>query len=199
MLKILFIGALLGILLYFSFRRLKRSFNSASARKNRPGYIALEADSADTKRAIRSTAVTVGTGVILLLVILLLGLKIKILLILLPIALYLVAQIFLLANQMNTIRKRKVWFNPQTSDLWIEDAAQGNYSVNIYRDITAVRSVGAIQQNRDVFFGYHELITSQGSIRLPSLLSENRQNNFFFDTLRDGFDIKPHRSLFPLL
>ncbi len=199
MLKILFIGALLGMLLYFSFSRLKRSFGTASIKKIRPGYISIEADPIDTKRAIRSTALTVGTGGILLLIILLLGLKIKILLILLPIALYLICQIFLLANHMNAIRKRKVWFNPQTSDLWIEDSAQGNYSVNIYRDITAVKSIGAIQQNRDVFFGYHELMTTKGSIRLSSLLSENRQNNFFFDTLRDGFDVKPHRSLFPLL
>ncbi|MCL7987528.1 hypothetical protein M8998_06220 [Sphingobacterium sp. lm-10] len=199
MFKILIIGALLGILLYYSFRRLKRSFGLASVKKSRPGYIALEVDSADTKRAIRSTAVTVGTGGILLLIILLLGLKIKILLILLPIALYLIGQIFLLANQMNAIRRQKVWFNPQTSDLWIEDATNGNYSVNVYRDITAVKTVGAIQQNRDVFFGYYELITTNGFIRLPSLLSENRQNTFFFDTLRDGFDIKPHRALFPLL
>lgn len=199
MLKILIIGALLGILLYYSFRRLKRSFGLASVKKSRPGYIALEVDPADTKRAIRSTAITVGTGAILLLIILLLGLKIKILLILLPIALYLIGQIFMLANQMNAIRRQKVWFNPQTSDLWIEDTTQGNYSVNIYRDVTAVRTVGAIQQNRDVFFGYHELITTGGPLRLPSLLSENRQNTFFFDTLRDGFDIRPHRSLFPLL
>lgn len=199
MLKILIIGALLGILLYYSFRRLKHSFGLASVKKSRPGYIALEVDPADTKRAIRSTALTVGTGAILFLIILLVGLKIKILLILLPIALYLIGQIFLLANQMNATRSRKVWFNPQTSDLWIEDVSQGNYSLNIYRDITAVKTVGAIQQNRDVFFGYHELLTTKGSLRLPSLLSENRQNNFFFDTLRDGFDIKPHRSLFPLL
>ncbi len=199
MLKILIIGAVLGVLLFYSFRRLKQSFSVDSSRKLKSGFIQLDADSGDTNRAIRSTMMTVATGLILLVITLLLGMKIKILFILLPIACYLIGQVFLLANHLNALRKNHVWFNPETSTLWMEPIGEPAFTLNIYQDVKKVDLVIAVQQNRSVLFGYYNLHTKNGSIKLPSLLAENAGNNFFFNTLREGFEIKSTRSLFPLL
>lgn len=197
--KFIIIAILIGTLVFFIARRLMNTSLFAPKRFDRPGFIPIEADNTIVNRTIKTTLGSVGIGFLLLLIVLFLGMKIKILFFLLPISFYLMGQLFLLANHINHTKKQQVWFNPKTNDIFIENKKQGSTTVNLYRDIREVREIKSLQKNRDILFGYIKLITDVGDVHIPFLYRENRYNNFFFDSLRQDFDVKSTSVFFPFI
>lgn len=199
MLKFLLIAVLLGILVFFITRRLMNTSLFAPRRFERPGFIAIEADTAILNRTIKITLGSVGIGILLLFATLLLGMKIKILFFLLPISFYLLGHLFLLANHINSLKRQQIWFNPKTNDLLIEHKKKGSTIVNLYRHVREVAEIKAIQKNRGILFGYYRLQTNMGNIHIPFLLRENKYNSFFFEALQNDFNMRSTSVFFPFI
>lgn len=195
--KFLLIAILIGVLVFIIARRLMSTSLFAPKRFDRPGFIPIEADNTITNRIIKTTLGSVGIGFLLLLIVLFLGMKIKILFILLPISFYLMGQLFLLANHINHIKKQQIWFNPKTNDILIENKKQGSTIINLYRDVREVREIKSLQKNRGILFGYVKLVADVGDVHIPFLYRENTYNNFFFDSLRNDFDVKSSAVFYP--
>lgn len=199
MTKILIIALLVGLLLFFIVRKLFRFSSGQSRSLERSGFRQVVADPITVQEAIKSSALTALTGFVLLLVILFLGIKIKILFILLPISIYLISQLFLVANHISSIRKMKIWYNPNFQDvsLQLKDGRMVNF--NLYRDIEKVERINAVQRNKKLLMGVYRFSGSRVEFGLSCLLLENPENRFFFEDIDGAFQPKVSTGLFPLV
>lgn len=197
MIKLLFIAILIGTLLYFVGRRLfnfgRKPGNSLPPR----GYIHLSVDNRVTNQVIQSSILTVCTGFILFLLILFLGMKVHILLILLPVSLYLMGQLFLVANHLASTRKVAIWYNPMTKGMRLQTKDGRIFDLNLYTDIDKVVKINAVQRNRKVLLGVYELTGSRMQFRISNLLTDNPKNEPFFQDVEQHFDPKVSTHLFP--
>jgi len=201
MFKFILIAALVGFLLYILYNRFVKPSIHRSAGKTikTNGYQLIEATNHTIAKTANMTLTSVVIGFILFIIVLLLAIKIKILLILLPISLYLIGQLFLLSNHVKHTKKQQLWFNTETSNVFLEMVDEENLNFNLLRDVIAVKEVKSVQKTRGLLYGYYILDLSNQQIKLPYLLAENHANNYFFDTLRSNFKIEVESKLFPII
>lgn len=199
MTKVLVIVVLVGLLLFFIVGRLFRFASGQSRSLEQSGFRQIAVDPAVLHHAIRSSVLTGLTGFVLLLVVLFLGMKIKILFILLPISLYLISQLFLIANHISSLRKVKVWYNPNSQDvrLQLEDGRVVDF--NLFSDVEKVSRINAVQKNRKILMGIYTFSGPRFEFGLSCLLLESSGNKFFFDDIERFFKPRISTHLFPLV
>ncbi|ERJ57553.1 hypothetical protein [Sphingobacterium paucimobilis] len=197
--KIIIIGILLAVLIYFTLRRLNFfNFNKPSQRINSSRIIEVTAPTQLLKRGLKRTLYTVGSGLVLLILIVALAAKFKIALIMLPISIYLIAQFFVLNNHVKTIRDQQIHYDSETQDVHIEWINGKSLEFNLLKDVTELKEVRAVQKNNGLHMGYYQLSTNTKVIYLPYLLQENPVNKPFFDKLQ-LFNRSIETKLFPII
>jgi len=201
--KILWIVALVGLLIYYIGRRLFMGISRATSVSvsGRRGFQLVDTHSALMGRVTRNTFSTVGFGIALLFVILILGFKIKIILIALPLSFYLIGQFFVYNNQLRLTKDQKLYFDAVNNDVCLARLHGGDLYFNLLNDVAHVVEVKSVQMNRGVLFGYYKIQLKGGQmVAISHLLSqnENRVNSQFFERLQEHFKAKVETKLFPM-
>lgn len=183
--KIVIIGILLAVLIYFILRRLN-FFNLSKVEQipYAPRATEIGMPTHLLKRGLKRILYTVGTGMILLLIILLIAAKFKIALIMLPVSLYLIGQFFVFNNHIKTIRNQKIQYDPETQETRIEWVDGSSLKFNLQTDIKELKEVQAVQKNNGILMGYYQVSVGTKVIFLPYLLLENPTNKPFFEKLQ---------------
>ncbi len=199
--KILLIVILLAVLLYFLSRRIMmRSKTSTGVqRSNKQGYYLIDLPAQVAGKAIKSTMYSAGIGAVLLVITVLLAIKIKILFFLLPISFYLIGQLFLLNNHMKYAKNQRIWYNPQSKDVWVEWLSGNQVHFKLDSDLKTLKAVKAVQKNQGMLYGYYELGLAEGAIFIPFLMEESQLNQRFFQDLKLQANASSKSSLFPMI
>ncbi|MVZ61526.1 hypothetical protein [Sphingobacterium humi] len=199
--KILLIVILLAVLLYFLSRRIMmRSKTSTGVqRSNKQGYYLIDLPAQVAGKAIKSTMYSAGIGAVLLVITVLLAIKIKILFFLLPISFYLIGQLFLLNNHMKYAKNQRIWYNPQSKDVWVEWLSGNQVHFKLDSDLKSLKAVKAVQKNQGMLYGYYELGLAEGAIFIPFLMEESQLNQRFFQDLKLQANASSKSSLFPMI
>lgn len=199
--KILLIVILLAVLLYFLSRRIMmRSKTSTGVqRSNKQGYYLIDLPAQVAGKAIKSTMYSAGIGAVLLVITVLLAIKIKILFFLLPISFYLIGQLFLLNNHMKYAKNQRIWYNPQSKDVWVEWLSGNQVHFKLNSDLKTLKAVKAVQKNQGMLYGYYELGLAEGAIFIPFLMEESQLNQRFFQDLKLQANASSKSSLFPMI
>ena len=200
--KPLFIVVLLSFLIYLISKRLTHN----SSTTNRPDqrfrhYTRLDHSAALLNKATKSTIRTVGIGFLLLLSIIVLGIKIKILWIALPLALYLIGQLFVYLDQLKYLKDQQIYYNKENAAVWVDYINKPALSFNMQQDLLKVSEIRAIQKNGDILFGYYKLQLKTGEIIIISTMlaqSEELNTQQFFQALQQAFNIPVEPRLFPI-
>lgn len=197
--KIVIIGILLAVLIYFILRRL--NFFNFSKTEQIPSSSRVTEIGMPThllKQGLKRVLYTVGTGMILLFIILLIAAKFKIALIMLPISLYLIAQFFVFNNHIKTIRNQKIHYDSETQETHIEWLDGSSLKFNLLKDIKELKEVQAVQKNNGMLLGYYQISIGTKIVFLPYLLLENPRNKIFFDKLQ-SLSRPSETKLFPII
>lgn len=202
--KILWIVALVGLLLYYVGRRLFMGISRATSVtvSGRRGFQLVDTHSALMGRVTKNTFTTVGFGIALLFVILILGFKIKIIFIALPLSFYLIGQFFVYTNQLRLTKDQKLYFDATNNQVCLARLGGDDLYFNLLQDVVRVVEVKSVQMNRGILFGYYNIQLKGGqTIALSHLLSqnENRVNILFFERLNEHFKTKVQTKLFPIV
>ncbi|KGE13201.1 hypothetical protein [Sphingobacterium deserti] len=201
--RILLLVILVAILMYYISRRffMKGPTTSIMKPTQQHNLQLVDSDTQVIAKAAKSTLVTVGIGIILFFVILLIGFKIKILWIALPLALYLIGQLFVYSNHLKAIRKYRMYYDPEQADVLVYNAAGESMHFNLLRDVQSVSEVKSVQANKGTLFGYYKLRTSKGELVIPYLVEQHGAsiNRQFFDALNQNFKIEVETKLFPII
>ena len=201
--KILWIVALVGLLIYYIGRRLFMGVSQATSVtvSGRRGFQLVDTHSALMGRVTRSTFTTVGIGIALLFVILILAFKVKIILIALPLSFYLIGQFFVYNNQLRLTKDQKLYFDATNNQVCLARLRADDLYFNLHHDVLRVAEVNSVQTNRGVLFGYYTLQLKSGETIAISLLlaqNDNRINTLFFERLKEQGKVKVHMKLFPM-
>lgn len=198
--KILLIAILITALIYLISRRIiKKGRSNAVLKSDKQGFYLLQTESNLLGRTIKNTFISAGVGLILFLIILFLAMKVKILLFLLPISIYLMGQLLLLNNQLKYLKDQRIWYQSKNHTVIVEWLNGKHYHFNLLEDVRQVKRVQAIQRNKQVMFGYYELILDVGTLPLPLLLADSPSNAAFFKTLDAHYPLNQKTALFPLI
>ncbi|PRD56336.1 hypothetical protein [Sphingobacterium gobiense] len=202
--KIFLIIALVGVLAYLIARRfmLTSKSNASIVRTHQhQRFVVIDTSPQLISRVTKSTLRTVGIGFLLLLIALVLGMKIKILWILMPLALYLIGQIFVYTNHVKSTKDQRIYFNPTTYEVLVDHLKDQPLSFNLMSDIVSISEIKSVQKNRDTLFGYYKLRLKQGTVVIPYLIeqNENSVNKLFFSYLNENFKIEVESKLFPII
>ncbi|HMR20214.1 MAG TPA: hypothetical protein PKA53_13005 [Sphingobacterium sp.] len=183
MFKILFIGALLAILVFFIVRRLGFFGTTTSMTYlQTDDWIEIRLDNRTLKQAVKKTLFSVLIGFVLLIVVLVIAAKFRIALFMLPISFYLIGQYFILINQIKTLKKQQMYFHRHTQQVKI-NSDEGNISFNLRTDVVKLKEVKSVQKNNGLLLGYYKILTTHYKVVIPFILQENLQNKPFFDEL----------------
>ncbi|NGM61887.1 hypothetical protein G5B30_08160 [Sphingobacterium sp. SGG-5] len=197
--KIIIIGVLLAVLVYYIFRRLNFFSASIEEKRVRPNQILLLAVSTQVlKRSLRAVLYSVGTGILLLFIIFLIAAKFKIALIILPVCLYLIGQFFVFNNHANAVKGQNIRYDTNTDNISIENLKGELIRFNLLQDVSEVKEVRAVQKNNGLLLGYYKLRIGTKQIYIPYLLQDDPQNKLFFDKLQ-LFDKELETKLFPII
>lgn len=200
MFKILFIGGLIAVLIFFIVRRLGMLGKSSRATTYLPAsdWIEIGLDNRSMRKVVKLTMTTVFIGFVLLIIILLITAKFRLALIMLPISFYLIGQYFVLMNQLKAFRGQQILFNPHTQDCNVRASAGDDHVFNLQSGELNVRTVNAIQKNNGILFGYYIIITSGKELIMPFILNQNINNNPFFSKL-ESLSKNRVSKLFPII
>ncbi|WP_164122101.1 MULTISPECIES: hypothetical protein [Sphingobacterium] len=197
--KIIIIGILLAVLIYFILCRLNFfNFGKVQEIPLSPGVTEIGIPTPLLKRGLKRVLYTVGTGMILLCIILLIAAKFKIALIMLPISLYLIGQFFVFNNHVKTIRNQKINYDSESQVIYIEWLDGSSIKFNLLTDIKKLSEVQAVQKNNGMLLGYYQIAIGTKMIFLPYLLLENPKNKLFFDKLK-SLSRQSETKLFPII
>lgn len=200
MFKILFIGGLIAVLIFFIVRRLGMLGKSSRATTYIPAsdWIEIGLDNRSMRKVVKLTMTTVFIGFVLLIIILLITAKFRLALIMLPISFYLIGQYFVLMNQLKAFRSQQILFNPHTQDCKVRASAGDDHVFNLQSGELNVRAVNAIQKNNGILFGYYIIIVSGKELVIPFVLNQNINNNPFFSKL-ESLSKNRVSKLFPII
>src|SRR5690606_36587807 len=170
---------------------------------NRQGFLLIHTSPQVLGRVTKSTLWTVGTGFILFLLILVLGLKIKIFWIALPLSFYLIAQLFVYTNHVKTVKNQRIYFDPQTSEVYVErlPGIGMDLHFNLLRDVIEITEVRSVQKNRGTLYGYYRLRLKNDILIIPYLVEQHDHsgNKAFFASINNNFKIEVEIKLFPII
>lgn len=201
--KFLLIAALVGLLFYLFFRRffMSKDAQSIVRYQGKKDFILVDTNRKLIGNAMQSTLWTVGIGFFIFLIVLILGMKIKILWIALPLALYLIGQLFVYTNHVKFTRDQRIYFNPLNQMVLVDFLKGPSLSFHMLTDVLKVTEVKAVQKNRNIIYGYYKLSLKQGQLIVPYLVEQNDspQNKQFFQLLNKNYPITVERRLFPII
>lgn len=198
--KILILGVLLAVLLFFIARRFN-FFISKNINQNinkNSTVIELDVPTYILKGILKKTMLTIGSGILLLLITIVIASKFKIALIMLPVSLYLIGQFFLFNNHLKAVKKQRILYNTQSNEVSVEYTSGKKLKFNLLSDIKEIREFRSVQKNNGILLGYYELFTAQDKIVIPYLIAENLQTKLFFDKLQ-LFKREIETRLFPII
>lgn len=197
--KLIVIGILLAVLIYYIIRRLNifsAAVEDRRVQSNQP--LVLTVSPSVLKRSLKAVLYSVGTGMVLLFIILLIAAKFKIALIMLPVCFYLIGQFFVFNNHANTVKQQKLQYDGNTHDVSIKNIKGETIRFNLLKDVTALKEVRSVQKNNGLLMGYYCLHVGNNRIFIPYLLQDMPQNKPFFDKLQ-LFNRELETKLFPII
>jgi len=182
--KVIVIGALLAVLIFFIIRRLGFMSSSTTSYIQSSEWMELRLDNATLKRIVKQVLLSVGIGFIIFILILLVASKFRIALILLPISFYLIGQYFILINHIKASRKHKLFFHKDLNEVKVHTKGKEDVHFQLDKDMVQLSEVQAVQKNSGLLLGYYEIRVGRAKVYISYLQKENRQNRLFFDRLQ---------------
>ncbi len=198
MFKVIFIGALLAVLIFFIIRRLGFIGGRPQTYLQTSEWLELRLDNATLKKVVKQTLFSVGIGFVLLILVLVIAAKFKIALILIPISLYLIGQYFILINHINATKKYQIFFHRNSNAIKVRSKGEEYMNFSLHDEAWSLKEVKAVQKNNGLLIGYYELRLGRSKVYISSLLEENVQNKAFFEKLRQ-FPREIESKLFPVI
>lgn len=118
-----------------------------------------------------------------------------------PLALYLIGQLFVYTNHVKSTKDQRIYFNAATYEVLVDHVKNQPLSFNLVSDVVSVSEIKSVQKNRDTLFGYYKIRLKQGTIVIPYLIeqNENSVNKLFFTYLNENFKIEVESKLFPII
>ena len=200
MFKVIVIGALLAILIFFIIRRLGLGFQGGTTTSyiQSSEWLELRLDNATLKRAVKQTLLSVGIGFILLVLILLVASKFRIALLLLPISFYLIGQYFILMNHIKASRKLQIFFHRNLNEIKVYTPGKTSVHYRLDEEMVQLKEIKGVQKNQGLLFGYYAVRIGRSTFNIPYLLEENKQNKPFFHYLQP-MSREIETKLFPII